>query len=202
MNALFHRNLSKRERALAIMVAAGGAVLLFSKLIVMPVLNARQQTDAVLTRLRAQYLTAVQVAKMVRAPDGVGRQAAGDTASRMSIAQFLQDIEKAAGSRVFIRRFQPLQSSLGRVRTGRESGSPDGVRSTQVQIDCVGTLADLMAFFERVEEEGVLTRIRHLQLTPEGSGDGRLHCQLLLVRVAMPSSGEPLNFQNKRTALR
>lgn len=172
------KQLTKREKWLTAIAVGGIAVYLLGGWGIIPLVERWQSSNSRLTGAQAQYLGA---AKMLRAAAREQQQvtaASGNSAGIAPIAEFLKDIETAAGGKVRIRRFQPLKSAAD----SRRSAGSTGITNLRVQIDCSGELPELVAFFERVESKNSLTRIRHFYLTPEGKGS-RLQCQMILVRL-------------------
>ncbi|RMH76069.1 MAG: hypothetical protein D6681_21810 [Calditrichaeota bacterium] len=171
------RPLTSREKWL---IGLAGAVVLGYVLIYwvgMPLWQGWQEREEELVRLQAQYLQAL---KTVRAVGAVGENpvptaASGEQGAVASIAEFLKDIEAAAGSSVRIHRFQPVQS-------GNHQAAGKRLTRLQVHIECSGKLPDLMDFFERIEAGNSLTRIRQFYLTPEGEGD-QLQCRVMVLRL-------------------
>jgi len=174
--------LSSREKVLAALTASIAGVYLLARLLVFPAMDRWHETNAALTQARAHLLKSVKIARLAEA-DEVKRLVRPAGAPGLSpIASLLQDIETAAQQQVIIRRFQPSSASPQRVRPATGAGAQPVTR-LQVQIDCVGKLTGLMAFFERIETAHSLTRIRHFYLTPEGGDEQRLNCRLEVERL-------------------
>ncbi|MFQ5864141.1 MAG: hypothetical protein ACE5IW_02820 [bacterium] len=174
------RELTQRERILTALALAGASVYLLTKLVIAPLISDWQQTELEITKRQAQYINTL---RFVHRAERIQAEAQGNKQSLSNsarIAEFLQEIEAAAGPRVVIRRFQPLRASLDKSYS-KTKGQVAAM--LQVQIECLGKLPDLLVFFERIEAKDALTRIRHFYLTPEGSGKERLQCQLIVVRM-------------------
>lgn len=180
------RKLTRREKILTGVAGAGGAAYLLMKLILSPLVGEWQETELEITKRLAQYVSTLKVARTSpRIEQSEERGTTGKLSDSARIAEFLREIEAAAGQRVAIRRFQPLRTPLDKSSSKTRKPGMKNIATLQVQIECVGTFQDLMAFFERMETQDALTRVRHLYLTPEGNGKERLQCQFILVRMVI-----------------
>ncbi|MFQ5706624.1 MAG: hypothetical protein ACE5HO_04195 [bacterium] len=180
---MMKRQLTIREKTLATLAAVALGLFLLMQLFVRPLIDEWQATQSTLTTMRAKYLNAL---KIVRFAQGVGekqRTVGRKATDHDQITALLRDIETAANDRVLIRRFQPLRVGNNDNRSSHTRRGRKMVRSLQVQIECLGKLVDLMAFFEKMEAGESLTRIKHFYLTSEGRDNGRLQCQLIVVRL-------------------
>lgn len=158
---------------------AGVAGYLLINFIVSGLLQDWQQTKTAIRHAQTQYLRTLTIVRNAASWDQ-NKQAA-NVSNSIQTADFLREIESAAGAQVKIRRFHPLHST-NENHSSSKSGTQRVVK-LQIQIECSGNLPALMAFFERIENQNVLTRIRHFYLTPEGRGSDQLQCQLILVRM-------------------
>ncbi|GEM_PF-4703465 len=169
-----------REKILITIAVVLIALYIMARFLLLPAYQDWKNSDRRIDQLRAQYvktLTLVRQAGEQMKTSKTTLQATGVA----PIAEFLKDIEATAGKGILIRRFQPLQTTSLFKRTASPNSKSD-IRSIQVQIDCVGTLPQLVTFFEQLESRYRLTRIRHFYLTPTGKGE-RLQCQLIVVRL-------------------
>ncbi|RMF56146.1 MAG: hypothetical protein D6748_14190 [Calditrichaeota bacterium] len=170
------REYTPREKILMALAFGGSALFLIIKVVFIPLYSDWQEQNQTIDQLRAQYvktLSSIRQAESQLEPSTAKEESKGEA----PIAAFLKDIESTAGKHILIRRFQPLQTSAF-----SNSRNAAGTRSLQVQIDCQGTLSDLLRFFKALESRFQLTRIRHFYLTPSGKGE-QLQCQLIIVRL-------------------
>ncbi|MFQ5772014.1 MAG: hypothetical protein ACE5HX_15875 [bacterium] len=175
--------MTSREKLLIALAATAAVGYILVVLIISPLLNDWQETRTKLVNFKAQYIHTLKLVRMAEKIDDQNLVESEKLPDNNPIAAFLRDIEAATGGLVVIRRFQPLRSSLEGKHTNSTKSGRINITSLQVQIDCLGTLPNLLAFFERIEQKDGLTRIRHFYLTPESRGEDRLHCQLIIVRL-------------------
>ena len=169
-----------REKVLTGIAVGLVALYILVKFLLLPVYQNWKDSELLISRLQAQYVKTVKMVRLATA-QMESSQSTPPTSGVAPIAAFLKDIETTAGKEILIRRFQPLQTASGTGRT-TTSGAKADIRSIQVQIDCIGTLPQLVRFFEQLESQHRLTRIRHFYLTPTGKGK-RLQCQLIVARL-------------------
>ncbi len=177
--------MSKKKQTIREKVLTGIAVVvvvfyILAKFLLHPVYQDWKDSELLIDQLRSQYVKTLKLVRLA-GTQMESSQSTPPTSGVAPIAAFLKDIETTAGKKILIRRFQPLQTAS---LFGRSSASitNTNIHSIQVQIDCIGTLPQLVRFFEQLESQHRLTRIRHFYLTPTGKGK-RLQCQLIVVRL-------------------
>ncbi|MFQ5628978.1 MAG: hypothetical protein ACE5I1_09480 [bacterium] len=176
------RNLTQREK---FFIAAMGillAIYLLNLFAISPLRSDWQETNMAWESAQVNFASAL---KMARIAEQVRlHQTTADSASaNTQLATFLREIEAAAGSQITIRRFQPLQRTVGSGRRTKNNAALPKMIRHQVQIDCSGTLANLMAFIQKIEAKNQLTRVRQIYLSPDRNRQNQLQCQLILVRL-------------------
>ncbi|MFQ5637219.1 MAG: hypothetical protein ACE5IR_04415 [bacterium] len=175
------RNLTRREKILTGAAFVSASVFLLTKFVFFPIVNDWRQTELDIAATQVRYLSTLKIARTSHSLLQKKQANTDKLANSARVAEFLKEIQSAAGQRVAIHRFLPLQA--------REPNSSNryqmkkNLTTLQVQIECLGNLPDLLAFFERLETGDRLTRIRHFYLTPGGGERERLQCQLILVRM-------------------
>ncbi len=177
------KRLTAREKILVAVATLGVTIYLITRVLVQPTVLRWQQTGAALREAHASYIRMLKIVRLAQ-QRGEVNSSDTETVDRVPLLNMLRDLETAADTQVMIRRLQPLAStpiSLARKRGKTPSGE---IRNLQVQIDCVGQLAGLMEFIERIETASVPTCIRYLHLAPEGNGGTMLHARLTVVRLA------------------
>lgn len=175
------RALTAREKTLLIIAAAGLLIYVLAALVISPLHSEWVATNEGLQRAQLRYLSALKTARETQEIRELRRNASEAGMRSETIPEFLREIEQAAGTQVVIRRFQPLQHKIAS-RRSRSAGPK--IMNQQIQIDCTGTLAGLMAFIQTIESKNRFTRLRHLHLSPDHENPQQLRCQLILVRLA------------------
>lgn len=177
------RNLNQREKFLIAAVSILLAIYLVNRFVISPLLDDWRESNAALERAQVRYASALKMARL-SASAHLQQTTADSSSTNAQLARFLREIEAAAGSQITIRRFQPLQRMAGRNRRTKKTGQLKITRH-QVQINCSGTLANLMAFMQKIEARNQLTRVRQFYLSPDRNNQKQLQCQLILVRLAL-----------------
>jgi len=178
------KQLSRREQALSALAVGGLALFLTVRGLILPLAAELKESSRNVESKQALYLNTLKIAGMVRGLEPTEKR--GERPQKSArVAKLLRDIQAAAGRQVIIRRFQPLRTSGAPSRPGSNRGSRTTVDTIEIQLECLGRLPDLMAFFESIEATGALTRIRHFYLSPDGGGKGWLQCQLIVIRATV-----------------
>jgi len=176
------RKLSKREQVLSAAAVCGLAIFVIIRGLLLPLADRLNRSSLELEAKQALYLNTLKIAGMVR---GIDRGSREETQKQKSalVASLLRDSQTAAGRQVIIRRFQPLRAAAGPPWRRASRASKTKVETIEIQLECLGKLPDLMAFFESIEATDALTRIRHFYLSPDGGAKDWLQCQLIVIRA-------------------
>ncbi|MFQ5650498.1 MAG: hypothetical protein ACE5IY_11200 [bacterium] len=176
------RPLTKREKILLGLALGGVSLYIGMQGLLLPLTNGLQQSETEIAQRRLQYASMLKVVHEAGHLEQNQTEQAQDGSQSALTAQFLREIQAAAG-RVAIHRFQPVRATLNnRTATARER-KRKRFTLLEVKIECFGQLPDLMTFFQRLETGDRLTRIRHLYLAPEGGRKDGLQCQFVIVRM-------------------
>ncbi len=173
------RPLTPREKLLAFAAALILAVVALYRWGMAPVSQEWDAVNAELQSLQQRYQKFQALAQSMQSRSPLPAAALAAPSGKTSMADFIRDIETAAGREIYIKRFNPLKNVTVNAR-----GDRGKVLSQQIQIECSGTLQALAAFFDRLERENYIF-IRHLTLTPDRNEPAQIHCQVVLARVTM-----------------
>ncbi len=170
------REMTPREKLFTFIATSVIVIYALSAWLIAPMVSEWESSNSALNLTRVQYLKALKTTREAKMQMVTAEQKK-NTQEENTIATLLEDIEKAADRKIVIRRFQPFNSSQP------VNGE---LRSLQVQLECSGSLNNLMEFFERMETQNRMTRIRQFYLLPESNKQGNLQCQVTVVRIVKP----------------
>lgn len=174
-------NLSRRERILAGITISGLLIYAVVNFLYAPYASRLQSAEQQLITAQSRYAAAVRNAK------NTAKLSTTSTAKKVTdaatpVAQFLKEIESAAGSQIQINRFQPHKSRLSaNKRLGSQGRTP--IMTLQVEIDCLGSLAAIVAFIDKIEKSDAFTRVHNTYFTPENRGGRKIKCQITITRL-------------------
>ncbi len=178
-------SLTGREKVLTLVAATGLLIFLLLSFGLLPLLRDWQDTSAQMDLLQTSYIRKLKMAREAQSFEKkLNRAGTGQSGSAL-VAEFLAEIETVAGDHILIRRFQPLQTPLDRTSAAPRNTSARNIEKLRIQIECSGSLNNLMAFIQNIEKKDAFTRIQHLYLTPEGNGSESLQCQVILMRMIL-----------------
>ncbi len=171
------RPITPREKVLLAVAFVALVALALVKLVALPILNDWQETDLALDQMQRLLLSTQKIVQRAEQLKSSGEVQAEPSSKTAQMADFLLELESSGQQLVEIQRFQPLQ-----LPTQESQGSRTSTL-LQVRIECLGTLQNLLTFFDRIESKHANTRIRQLYILPEGRQGTQLQCQIIVVRV-------------------
>ncbi|KAA3618395.1 MAG: hypothetical protein DWQ05_07705 [Calditrichaeota bacterium] len=179
----FLNNLSAREKILAGITGLGLFLFLLFHFVYLPLFDRWEVSNQQLVNLQHQYAKALRTSNNASLnKQNTAQSPQNAQAASSPIAQFLKDIENAAGNHVLINRFQPYSPARAQNRQQTRKNKSD-IITLQVEIDCIGELPALIAFIHKIEQSDNYTRVRNSYFAPAKQRNEKLKCQITVTRL-------------------